>query len=77
MGKGDIERETIFHIVVMLLVLFIAGAVILGVNSLVWTQQDKLSEVFEPGKLDITNKDPQGGISNLIKFDCSQAAYNN
>ncbi|HLD38730.1 MAG TPA: hypothetical protein VJB05_00260 [archaeon] len=75
MGKGDIERETIFHIVVMLLVLFIAGAVILGVNSLVWTQQDKLSEVFEPGKLDITNKDPQGGISNLIKFDCSQAAY--
>jgi len=75
MGKGDIERETIFHIVVMLLVLFIVGAVVLGVNSLLWTQQGKLSDTFEPGKLDIYNKNQEGGIGNLIKFDCSQAAY--
>lgn len=75
MAKGDIERETIFHIIITLLILYIGASIVLGFNPLTWTKKGQLSQTFEPGKLYISNTDAQGGIESLIKFDCSQAAY--
>ncbi len=62
-----------FYIIVMLIVIYIGIAIVTGLNPL--TVFSKIGHIFEPGKLYITNDNPQeGGLAKFTKIDCSETA---
>jgi len=78
MAKGEIERDTIFYIIVMFIVMYIGASIVMGFNPLAWGKSGQLSQYFEPGKVYITNVNKQGSIEDLVKVNCTNpgsAAY--
>ncbi len=78
MAKGEIERDTIFYIIVMFIVMYIGASIVMGFNPLAWGKSGQLSRYFEPGKVYITNVNTQGSIEDLVEVDCTNpgsAAY--
>lgn len=62
-----------FYIIVMIIVVYIGISIVTGLNPLNVFQ--KIGHVFEPGKLYITNDNPeQGGLEKFTKIDCTPNA---
>src|SRR3989338_8479030 len=63
-----------FYIIVMVLVIAIGIAIVAGVTP--WKIFNQIGQVFEPGKLYITNDNPgEGGLEKFTKLDCSQPVH--
>ncbi|MBS3051447.1 MAG: hypothetical protein J4400_04845 [Candidatus Aenigmarchaeota archaeon] len=68
--NGEIASGTWFYIIVMIVVIYVGLWMVAGVNPL--KVFDQIGQVFEPGKLYITNDKPQeGGLEKLTKLDCT------
>src|SRR3989338_580347 len=62
-----------FYIIVMVLVIAIGIAIVAGVTP--WKIFNQIGQVFEPGKLYITNDNPgEGGLEKFTKLDCTPNA---
>ena len=63
-----------FYIIVMVLVIAVGIAIVAGLTP--WKIFNQIGQVFEPGKLYVTNDNPaEGGLEKFTKLDCSQPVH--
>lgn len=60
------------YVLLMLVVIYIGLWIVAGANPLKMFEQ--IGQVFEPGKLYITNDNPHEGLARFVKLDCSPNA---